>query len=412
MKIIHHFGDKSVFSNSAEIGERVALFALCFFVSTAIAFRFSTAGETFPILVNLNIIGICEIVSCVLAIAAIAIRPRKFPVWRSVFLAMVLVVLLISANRLFNYRYVIECLVLISVAGISMKRICKSYCAAVLAAFLPILLLSITGLLYNMDTIPNSRLVFAYGFVHPNTPGAILFSVIAAMAYVIWDRKVWVVAPFLAAASAAFAYFTLSSHASAVILALLAVAIVAGHQKGVSRALIEHKRIVASVLIAVPCMALGIMLICTAFYDGHNYIFRWLNDLLHSRPYFAHQYYVAQGGFSLLGTPGTFTISYHTGLQFSGVDSGYCHLALFEGLFVLGSFLSIYIIAVLLLSKNAIHPLVAAIFLINALFLMVEGCSLLLPESSALLFISIVYSGDTYLVGFDGGMDNLLRKES
>ena len=285
--------------------------------------------------------------------------------------------------------------VVLAVSQVSLKRLCSAYSLIVLSIVVIAVILSLTGLLWNKDVIPNSRLVYSYGFAHPNTFGPILFSAIAAVAYVFWDKRVWWIPAALAIICAAFAYFLLSSNASFAILLLLAIVIVVGHIAWLNHRLANASSLALFILLlAIPLVVLCIMVVCIAFYDASNPFFSWLNSALHARPAYAHQYFDMYGGFTWLGRKYMSVASYHNGLPFAAVDSGYGQLTLVAGLVPSIALAVVYVVAAWRLSHDCRRFLVFAIILIAAFYLMVESIMLYLPAGIALIFLSRAFAPD------------------
>ena len=155
----------------------------------------------------------------------------------------------------------------------------------------------------------------------------------------------------------------------------------------------NHGAAICGVLIVLPVLLLGVMLVCTAYYSPDNSLSAWFSAAIHGRPEHAHGYYVAQGGFSYLGTENVPVDSYHTGIGFGSVDSGYCYLALVYGLASLFVLFATYVAAVVMMLRKGFHPVALALLFLAVLYLVVESYPLYLAECAAVLWLSEAFVG-------------------
>ena len=370
----------------------LAIVSLVIYIASQLLFRYSTLAITYPVIGELQLRDAFTNVAMAFAIAAIAVKPHGLHLWQGVLVAVTLMVLMYSAYRTNDYRIVQGYMVIVAVAGIDLDRLCKVYFLTVMPILIIIVLLSLVGLEYNMDSIPNSRLVFSYGFSHPNQIGGLLFSAIGAMAFTCWDKPSWKAPLILAVAAAVFSYVSLSSHASAGLLATLALVILVGHVPKISRVTNIPRKAYIAILVVVPLCFLGLMLVCTAFYDAGNPVCEWLNKFIHGRPNHAHEYYVSNHGFTHLGREYVSTSSYHSGLPFASVDSGYDKLAMVYGLFTMYVLIVTYLACVW---KTAFHKkrfFIMCVFLMNSAYLLVESIPLFVTANFGVLFLSQAFT--------------------
>lgn len=372
----------------ATMCELLALFALVFYVVTNTIFVYCPFLETYPQLIAFNPIALCNCASLAFAATSIVLKPKVLLRSQMSLIVFSMAVFLVSASRTGDFRFAHACLMLTAVAGIDFTRISVTYYRAVLVTILVLMLMSILGAQYNKDVIPNSRIVFAFGFAHPNALGAFLFSAISAMSYTCWAKKTWPVPMVLAAVSALFCYFCLDSHASAAILGLLALSGLLGHSSVFRNRCSISRRAFVVVLIAVPAVLLATMLVSAKYYDSSNPVFACFNQLTHGRLYFGHHYYINHDGFTFLGRPLSSVTSYHNGMPFANIDSGYCFVPLVNGIASLLALAMIYITAILRLSRTAKNLAALSILLIAALYLLVESYALFPASSFAAILLA------------------------
>jgi len=375
-------------------GESLAICALSFYLITEMVFYCDTLLTTYPNLAACRPREICEAASMAMAISAIALRPRVVSRGMLLLIAVSAPVVLAASIETGDYRLAHGYVFLVAVAGISPARIGRVYYSCVLPIVILVVLLSIVGLLYNKDVIPNSRIVFSFGFGHPNALGAILFSTMSAMVYACWRERSWGVSVVATLTCAGFCYLCLSSHASAVALLLLAVAALVGHTRILSSHYYLPRRLFQVVMVAVPAILLALMLVGLVFFDADNPFFARMNSLLHGRLYYSNMYYLDHDGLSVFGRQFIYAGSYHNGLPFGNVDSGYCYLALVYGLAALCAVAVVYIAAVQKLSFSRPTFPVLAIVLISAMYLLLESYALYPMTSFASLLIAEAFASD------------------
>jgi len=375
-----------------KLSEALAVCGLLFYTIACIVFLYCPILETFPAISALNPFSFCSAASMALAITSIALGPRALSKAQLLIVILSMAIFLFSGSKTGDYRLAHTCIQLIAIAGIDLTRISTAYYRTVLVAILVIVLLSITGLLYNRDTIPNNRLVFSFGFVHPNTLGALLFSALAAMTYACWHSKTWPVPVALSAIAALFSYCLLSSRASAIILVLLTLCGLAGHIPFLQKNPHAPKRLFLVVLVMVPAIMLAIIVLSSMSFDSSNSLFSMLDKMTNGRLHYGHQYYAANGGFTLVGRELHYVSSYHNCLSFTNIDSGFCYLLFVNGLLSLLALAAIYIAAVIKLARKRPEFIIMAIMLIAAVHLMVESYMLFPASSFAILFLAEAFA--------------------
>ena len=374
------------------LGEKLALCALVFYIATELLFRYSALIISYPVISTSNMLIWCEYAAMGMAIAAIILRPRSISPYQAILAAATFALLLFSSSRTLDYRLVHGLIILFAVSGIDLRKLCSAYYMTTMPIIAIVMLLAVIGLEHNVDVIPNSRLVFSYGFQHPNTTGCLLFSALGAMAYAHWESKTWIAPCLLSGVAGVFCYAFLSSHASAALLLALAAITAFGHTKpGTKLAKIPHKPGFA-LLACVPLLLMGIALACTAFFDSANPFMNWFNGIVHGRPLLAHNYYLGHDGFTLFGREYSPTVDYHSGLPFTSVDSGYSFLPLVTGIIPMLLLFANYLAASWQLLKKPSNYFVVMILLMQSFYFLVEFVPALLVLNFSVLFISEAYT--------------------
>lgn len=277
---------------------------------------------------------------------------------------------------------------LFAVSFVDSRRLCRTYAIAVLVSIILVMVLSLIGFIPIWDRIPNGILVFSYGFTHPNVLGGYLLSAMGALTYVYWDGRHWLVPLVLTSIAAAFAKMTLSSNSSAVLFALMSFVNIAGHVGAVRRISASLLRHQVSLLILVPILFGGTMLLLTANHVGCGAFADMVDRLTHFRPYYANQYYVAHGGFTLFGRPYVNSSTYHNGLSFAAVDCSYSYMSLVNGIAALLVCFVTYTSLVIRSRREGVHPFAVAAILIYAVYGVVEGYPMYLRSNFTLLLLA------------------------
>ena len=386
---------KGVFSEDYRscIASFFAACALAIYVVAQILFRFGTVGLSAKnyTAVDLNVLAEQLVMTC--SILSIILRCNCMEKKTFLICAISLCVLFLSSVRTdMNY---LSCgfVLLLSFAGEDFDRLCNVYLISSLASIAMVILLSSLGQLYSYDAIPNGRLVFSYGFNHPNTAGALIFNMLCAMTFVLWNRRAWPIACFMAVAGCFFSYWFLSARADAILDTLLALSCLIGHLRLFRFRIRLSKRLYRLVLLCVPLTLLAVMLFASSFYDGTNSLILFLDKITNIRPLHAHNYFVRNGGFSLLGRPYIRASYYHTGLPFQNVDSGYCFLPLVYGIGSMIVLMLSYAVSVINVPESKCNFALLTIVLLSAFLMVVEPFGLNLASCFPMLFLSYAVGG-------------------
>ena len=382
--------------------------ALIIFVVGELLFRYSTLNSSHPLFASFKFIDLFDCASMCLAAIAIITRPQKMSAGQAVLAGIGIAVLLVSAILVEDYRILCSYALLIAISNQDLKRICGLYGYTILLVVAIVVVLSTIGALLNKDVIPNSRLVFTYGFGHPNTTGSLLMAGALPLAYYFWNRRLWWVPSIIALICSVFSYLLLSSHACFAILLAMAILFVIGHEPHIRQFGPLPTRVFFPVLLITPMMLMTIMLLLTVCYDANNPLFVLINKLIHGRPAFAHNYYVDNGGFTVFGARFASKSSYHSGLPFASVDCGYSRLALVTGLLPMCVLLVTYIAAIRKLSKESPHFLIFFAFMLASLHMVVEGVQVYIVTGFAILFVSAAFARNES--DFSGPHDNTLSQ--
>ncbi len=369
-----------------------AFASLVSFVLTQVLFRFGGVAELFGDDVTLDPCAVGEAVSFACALVSLALRREHVSTCGLAFIAASISLLLYSALQTGIFYLVHGYVILMALVYEDLDRIFRAYLLALLASFTLVVLLAIVGAIPNYDFIPNGRLVFSFGFNHPNTCAALLFNVAAASVCVLWDGRGWVFSLVLALFSAFFSYWTLSANAATVLNVLLALSCAIGHACPCLSENPLPRGPFRTTLIVIPALLLVAMMLCCARYDSANPLFSLLNNLTHARPYFAHSYFMRNCGFSLLGREYVTTSFYHSGLPFKNLDSGYCFLLLVHGLLVTAVLAVTYIAAVIRLPECERRFSVWVVIILSMTYLVVESFGLNLVSCFPLLIMSRVFA--------------------
>lgn len=382
----------------AKLSSTLAIAALVVYVVSNILFLRSSALDTYPNFIPYNPLALCNATSMALAVVSIVTKPRSLSNAQVALAAVAMLAFLIAGERLAGFEIAQACLLFLAIAGIDFSQIGKAYYRAVLAIVVLVVVLTISGILYNKDFIPNNRLVFSFGFVHPNTLGGLLFAALSAMIFACWKEKSWVLSIALAIITAVFCYCVLSSHASAAILGLLALCGIVGHTPFLQRRFAISRCAFIAILIIVPAVLLVTMLACMVFYDASNPVVSALNKLTHGRLLYGHQYYANHNGFAIFGKPFVNPSQYHNGLPFESVDSGYYFIPIVYGLFSQLSLIAIYVVAVIKLSRHENRFAIMSLLLIASLYMLIESYAAFPFTSFVVLFLAEAFAPNDYLL--------------
>ena len=388
---INSYSEKRKIVASARLSERLALIALIVYVAANLLFAFGTLQQTYPVFTEMHVLNICNAVALACAIVSIATKSRGVSAWQGVLVAVVLSILLYSAARTGDYSTAFGFIVILAVADIRLERICTVYYRTLFVTTAFLVLLAAAGFISSKDYIQNSLPIFSFGFNHPSGFGAALFAMISAMGIVMWQKEQWVIPFALSIVSTVFSYIVLRSYLTAFILGLLAVALLIGHIKSLSRLTNIPQKAFFAILIIVPLALMSTMFAGTLFYSESNSTIVFLDNMLQGRLRSAHEYYVSYGGFTHLGRKYTYVSIYHAGGHYVGTSIGYLFLPLVTGLLSMYALFAVYAIAVWRISKTNRHFLVFAILLISSFYMTIETYPLYIALSPAFLFLSAAF---------------------
>ena len=368
---------------TSKMRERAALAAVSLYVFSGVLAK-STMAISMPALPIESALHCVQLLAVALAIISAVgswggIRKRLV-----VAFAASSSLLLVSAGRSVDWRLVVAFLFALTAAKVARESLCRAFGIAALSATVLVMALTLAGGIENVDCVPNDRLVFAYGLGHPNGLGFILFSALSAMA--LSSRRARKLVMGLSLVAAAFSYVVLSSNASAVVNLMLFVSIVVSGCCGRLDMARVPKSAYMTILLLLPTILLIGMAFLTVAGEGAEPVYSLVNRLSHGRPFFAHKYFLENGGLSLLGDRYAYESHVHNGVGFNGVDSGYCYLLLVLGVVVTGVLAAWYVLAArrLTLERDA---LVLGVVCANLLYLVVEQGPLSLELGSVMLVI-------------------------
>lgn len=295
---------------------------------------------------------------------------------------------ILSWSRCGDARLFLNLLALL-VASETEKNAClKALAFSSLATISLIIILSLVGVAANVDVIPNGRLVFAFGFNHPNTFAGLLLCTMCALLYVYWSDSRWVFICCANGLMALFSFVALSSNAAAILFAFIGFVSVIGHVFN-SFESSSVLRIAIRVWVAVlPLALMAMMAFFATSYDQTNITLGRINELLHWRPAFAHEYLVRHGGLSMFGDTYQHLSNIHSGVRFNGVDSGYLYLIFVFGLASSFCYSLIYEVAAIRWKSNETMIAIWVICTCLSAYLLVEGYVLYFGANVALLLLS------------------------
>ncbi|SER35279.1 hypothetical protein SAMN05216446_0482 [Parafannyhessea umbonata] len=366
--------------------ERLALFAIVLRVFMMIAW--SPIATASPELSALKLCYLSDALVMAVCILILFVRAGRWGVIGCLVLALGVTVMYLSAELSHSDSLMIDLLVVFTVSFVEPRRLCKTYAIVALISIVIVMLLSMTGAIIMREFIPNGRLVFAYGFGHPNTLGGLLLSALGALMYVYWDSRHWAISFVLAVVAAVFAKVTLSSNSAAALLVIVAFACFVGHIDATRSVVARLRRMWVPLLILAPTVLGLIMLLLTANHGGYGILADIVDRLTHLRPSFANQYYVANGGFTLFGRPYVHSSTYHNGLGFAAVDSSYSYMSLVNGMVALLACFVAYVVLVVRSRGKRVHPFAVAAILIYVVYGVVEGYPMYLHSNFTLLLLA------------------------
>ncbi len=338
---------------------------------------------------SINHVILCSL-TC-LAILATMIQNKSFR--SAVTLACIASVLIISGCRTLDYRVIISLLMIYAVHVLDLKELMRVYAIASLAALIISMILSIVGFSANVDAIPNGRIVFSYGFGHPNNTGAILFSSMVSLAYCIRGNVGSICVSGLSLAVSGFCFIALSSRTPAVLCLMLSIYCI------IRLALKSHKlrmrieKVYMLILLGIPIIISAGMMATVSHYEELIPASQWMNILTNGRPYHGNHYYQDLGGFTVFGRQLVTSYNAHNGATFWGIDSAFCHLFLVYGVLATLVLWIIYVGAVCYFNQNGMPMTVFVIILFGILYMMTEQFPLYLYSNSGLLLLVAAFRG-------------------
>ena len=374
-------GKKDVFASACAVA------ALVIYLFTQLFFRFGYMASLVQAFVGVDFLTMGECAALSLALCTIVLRQYYFSTARFALSCLSLAVIICSAMLTGLHQLVHAFIFLLAFSGEDRNRLCRAYFLVTVAALVILVALSLCGLITNRDIIPNDRLVFSYGFVHPNACAAVIINALCAAAYILWERRDWAIVVVLALMSAAFSYWALSARAGTVLCLALAIACLVGHLKKPVPTVRNSKKIFIFVLVGIPSVLLVAMLLSCVFFDATNPLFALLNKLTNARPHFAHSYFVRNGGFTIFGRPYVTTNYYHSGLPFQNLDSGYCYLPLVYGVATMAILFSAYVAIVVKGEWGRRRFIAGVLILLSAAYMTVESFGLNLATCFPMLLL-------------------------
>ena len=362
-------------------------FSLVAYIAYSIGFKLTNVRMTYPELGAGFFPAICENIVLFLLFTSIVLKFKYFSLRQCALVVLTLVILWISALRTNDFSLVYGYLVVIAVVGNDVEVLFKTYYCTVFFVLATVLILGVTGLLYNRDHLLDGRVLFPCGILHPNDIGALLFSAIGAMAFESWRKRTWAISLGLAVASLLFCGVVLSSGGSTVILFLLVVTIALGHSC-LAKYFERIPRWCYVCLSAVLLFALVFFaLFVTVNYDGASPLIGRINQALHFRPFFSNKYFGNNGGFTLLGRQYAYISGYHNGLGFYNLDCSYSQLAMVYGLPSLGIFILNFFVLATRSNIQGRYFLVFSLLLTTCLYALMEIFPLYLYSNSLILLL-------------------------
>lgn len=366
--------------------------AVATYVVSQIVTQCSTATASMPQLPWQGIDMLGQSASIALAFLAIALNRKGAA--QATLLGCMACALLCSASRAIDFRLVAGFFVIASIAREDMQRACKLHCSATLFAVTLLMTASLLGIISNPDFMPNGRIVFGYGFRHPNTLGGLLFSASGALTFSKWRKGSLALPLVLSGTCAVFSYIGLSSNAAAALCGSLLTINLIGIVFPACRSVKVPNTIAIISFIGIPALLFLVMTATASGYDSANGAFAFINRVTHARPYYSHEYFNAAGGFTLLGAPTIVRYGHHSGGAFWGIDSGYSQLTLVYGMAVTALAACTYAIASWKASRRGVDLATTAIVILCALYLVVEPFPLFLYSNFALLFLENAFEDE------------------
>ena len=372
----------------------ISIAAVVIYVVSQILFQHTSLLQSYPWLTACSLPVLFECIAVALACVALAVRCPKLQITQVIIIFLSITLLGISAYNTNDSRLLHSFIIIASISWSKIADVLKVYGFAVLIIVIVCMILSISGILYNKDVIPNERLVYSFGFLHPNAVASFLFSATSALSLAYWDRKNWWIPEVLLLICALFSYGVASSHAAGILNASFSLLAIVFHRLPCNNNNVMKKAMLIF-LVTVPLALTALMYACIVWYEETNSFFILMDRVTHFRPLFAHRYYLSVETISLFGKPYEVLPNYHTGIAFQNVDSGYCFLILVYGLGSLVTLVITYLYAIpkIVESKGALGYVL--LIVMCSLYMIIENFPLYIALSPALLILSCAFQKRT-----------------
>lgn len=371
------------------LSDVLALAALLFRFVPFVLFKRTICFDTYPPELINGISSACDQIAVMLSFLTIALSFRHIRLQSAVLVGLAVMALSLSAGRRGDYYFVDDFVVLMALSTVDPRKSCRAYYLAIGIVIAAVITSASLSLVYNRGIVPNGRLVFRYGFTHPNQLGVLLFGTLVAMLYVHWEGRWWTMPAILAVLVAVFSYFILSAHAIGVMCLTLAVTAVICHSPARTLYQKVSRKLYGTILVVVPLVLFLGMSACTALYDEDSPLMVGLSRLLHSRPRLSHRYYSLLEGFTMLGRSRYDGYELRSDQLFFSLDSGYSNFALVFGIL---SFIALYIAYAMAVSKMCTEgqypPVIWVSILLYAVYLVAENCILRAAMNPTLMVLA------------------------
>lgn len=252
--------------------------------------------------------------------------------------------------------------------------------------------------IFNKDACPNGRVVFSYGFTHPNRFSVILVSIAVALIVITRRYRNNLSVLVITVCISLFCKIVLSSNTGFIIALMLSIVTFVSNVKVINTTLntVCRRQIYIVFSFFVPFICLISMLYLTANYDVDSHIHRLLNEILHGRVGFANSYYMNHDGFSILGKPYIVTSSYANGLPFQTVDCAYSYASIVYGLIPMLVSIVIYCKTVIIHLDRNYSYIIPLLISIESIYSLMENYTLCLAANSTLVFMIVVFRNSIY----------------
>lgn len=297
------------------------LFCVLFglYIAVDITMSYSTASISVPLLGEYG-----AKFYQLLCVAGVLLASVRLPSRRIVFGLFLLMVLFSAfAQEQSGWHTVLPMVIILFAArGVALEKAAMAYAVTVSAIIFLYFILCTLGLMYNYSAVPNGRVVYSYGFGHPNQFGAALFSICAALVYAN-RRKGLVLERIVLLVGIMVSYWVLSCRTACVLLGVLfALTFVRIVVKKLPRG------VFFTALVAALCFAVIVFYSGAVLYSPDNAVTSFLNFLNHGRVAQAHMY-LEDYRLNLFGQDIPSRIQYSAG--YVGLDCCYIRLPLRYG---------------------------------------------------------------------------------